>query len=266
MSDLILTVDEGVATVLINRPAKRNALSVELFAELARTPAELGERSDVRAIVLGAVGGHFCAGIDTSLLGAAKGQPGSVEAMLAPTKDSPANFAQHAAYAWREAPVPVIAALSGTVFGAGLQVALAADIRYASSDTRLSAMEIRWGIIPDMSIAVTLPQLVRGDIARELIYSGRIVESEEANEIGLVTRVVMDPLAEAQAAARSIAGANPHAVRSAKQLLNAMLDGDPKSLLALEETLQRPLLGSPNQLEAIAANVERRAPRFRDPS
>lgn len=265
MSDLIqVDVEGAVAAVFIDRPEKRNALTLEMFQALAAVADDLAARDDVRAVILAGRGEHFCAGIDVSLLGQEASEPGGAAAMLAPVAGSPANFAQRAAYAWRELPVPVICALSGTVFGAGLQVALAADVRLAGPDVRLSAMEIRWGIIPDMSLSVTLPQLVRGDVARELVYTGRIVEADEAVAMGLVTRVVDDPFAEARSAAGLIAAANPHAVRSAKRLLNGMLDGDAARLLSLEADLQGPLLGSDNQKEAVRANLAKRIPRFQD--
>jgi enoyl-CoA hydratase/carnithine racemase len=161
--------------------------------------------------------------------------------------------------------VPVIAALHGVVFGGGLQIALGADLRFASPDAQLSVMEIKWGLVPDMSGTQTLRHLVRLDVAKELTFTGRIVEGREAAALGLVTRLAEHPRAAALAMAREIAEKSPDAVRAGKRLLNqapllAVGDG-----LALEARLQRGLLGSANQVEAVSANLQKRAPKFSDP-
>jgi enoyl-CoA hydratase/carnithine racemase len=163
-------------------------------------------------------------------------------------------------------PVPVIAAIHGVAFGGGLQIALGADIRYATPDAQLSIMEIRWGLVPDMSGTQTLRHLVRLDVAKELTFTGRIVSGTEAEQLGLVTRVAAAPRDAALATARDIAVRSPDAIRSAKQLLNAADLVSLEEGLRLEEKLQRALLGSPNQMEAVMANVEKRPPAFRDPS
>jgi len=154
--------------------------------------------------------------------------------------------------------------VQGVAFGGGLQVALGADVRLLAADARMSVMEMRWGLVPDMAGIALMRELVRADIARELVYSARIVEAEEACRIGLGTRVAADPLAEALAMAREIAGRNPDAVRAAKRLLNQMADGDDAQLLLAESVEQQRLIGSPNQREAVAASMEKRAPRFDD--
>jgi enoyl-CoA hydratase/carnithine racemase len=137
-------------------------------------------------------------------------------------------------------------------------------VRLLAADARMSVMEMRWGLVPDMAGIALMRELVRADIARELVYSARIVEAEEACRIGLGTRVAADPLAEALAMAREIAGRNPDAVRAAKRLLNQMADGDDAQLLLAESVEQQRLIGSPNQREAVAASMEKRAPRFDD--
>jgi enoyl-CoA hydratase/carnithine racemase len=149
-------------------------------------------------------------------------------------------------------------------FGGGLQVALGADVRLLAADARMSVMEMRWGLVPDMAGIALMRELVRADIARDLVFSARIVEAEEACRIGLGTRLAADPLAEALAMAREIAGRNPDAVRAAKRLLNQTADGDDAQLLLAESVEQQRLIGSPNQREAVAAAMEKRAPRFDD--
>jgi enoyl-CoA hydratase/carnithine racemase len=161
-------------------------------------------------------------------------------------------------------PVPVICALHGVAFGGGLQVALGADIRLAAPNARLSVMEIKWGLVPDMSLTQTLRDLVRLDVAKELTFTGRIVGAEEARELGLVTRVVDEPLALALEMAREIAGKSPDAIRYGKKLLEESWHADPATGLGLEASLQSELIGSPNQLEAVKANFEERPPKFAD--
>jgi enoyl-CoA hydratase/carnithine racemase len=161
--------------------------------------------------------------------------------------------------------VPVIAALHGHVYGGGLQIALAADIRYATPDARLSVREIQWGLVPDMTGTQTLRHLVRLDVLKELTYTGRIVEGREAIELGLVTHVSEDPRNAALALAREIATRSPHAIRADKRLLNAAVTATLEDGLRLEEAEQRALLGSRNQLEAVAAGMAKREPKFVDP-
>jgi enoyl-CoA hydratase/carnithine racemase len=155
----------------------------------------------------------------------------------------------------------VIAALHGAVFGGGLQIALAADVRYVAPDAQLSIMEIRWGLVPDMTGTQTLRHLVRLDVVKELTFTGRIVSGTEAVTLGLATAVKDPPLDAALALARDIAARSPDAVRGAKALLDRAVTASVEEGLRLEEQIQRGLLGRPNQLEAVRANVERRAAR-----
>jgi len=255
-----IEIDGGVADVRLNRPEKRNALDAAMFAALIDAGKRVSADKSVRAVVLSGEGLGFSAGLDfKSFL------EGSGGNLLAREDGSLANRAQRAAFVWQEVPVPVIAAIHGVAFGGGLQIALGADIRYATPDAQLSVMEIRWGLVPDMSGTQTLRHLVRLDVAKELTFTGRIVSGTEAEQLGLVTRIVAAPREAALATAREIAGRSPHAIRSAKQLLNAADLVSLEEGLLLEEKLQRALLGSPNQIEAVMANMEKRSPVFRDP-
>jgi enoyl-CoA hydratase/carnithine racemase len=261
-----ITIDAGVADVRLNRPEKLNALDRAMFEALAESGAALAADRAVRAVVLSGTGRGFCAGLDFAsfmAMAGASDDPGA--SLMARRGDGPANGAQHAAWVWTELPVPVIAALHGVAFGGGLQIALGADIRIAAPDAQLSVMEIKWGLIPDMSGTQTLRHLVRLDVAKELTFTGRIVDGREAAALGLVTRVADDPHAAATAMAREIAGKSPDAIRAGKRLLGeapllGVADG-----LYLEERLQRSLLGTPNQLEAVASNMQKRPSQFRDP-
>jgi enoyl-CoA hydratase/carnithine racemase len=163
---------------------------------------------------------------------------------------------------WREIPVPVVAAVHGVAFGGGLQVALGADMRFVTPDARLSVLEIKWGLVPDMAGLVLMRGLLRDDVARELTFSGRIVSGEEAVQLGLATRVCADPRAEALAFAREVASKNPHAIRAGKRLLNLAVHADQPEILLEESREQSALIGSPNQVEAVTANLQKRAPNF----
>jgi enoyl-CoA hydratase/carnithine racemase len=263
MSDRVLVeVSAGVADVRLNRPDKHNGLDRGMFDALIATGRELGSDRSLRAVVLSGEGRSFCAGLDFASF---MGSPAMLEEMLARTGESAANFAQRAAWIWAELPVPVIAALHGHVYGGGLQIALAADIRYATPDARLSVREIQWGLVPDMTGTQTLRHLVRLDVLKELTYTGRIVEGREAIELGLVTHVSEDPRNAALALAREIATRSPHAIRADKRLLNAAVTATLEDGLRLEEAEQRALLGSRNQLEAVAAGMAKREPKFVDP-
>jgi enoyl-CoA hydratase/carnithine racemase len=244
-----------------------NALDQAMFEALVETGMRLAEDPAVRSVVLSGEGRAFCAGLDFASFMAMAGD-GSRKTdgggLLRRPEGSPANHAQSAAYVWMSLPVPVIAAVHGVAFGGGLQIALGADVRYVTADAKLSVMEIKWGLIPDMTGTQTLRRLLRLDVAKELTFSGRIVSGQEAVDLGLATHVSDKPLDDAMALAREIAQKSPNAIRAAKKLLNesglvTLEDG-----LRLEEQLQLGLIGSPNQIEAVRANVEKRSPRFKD--
>lgn len=259
---VIVSVDAGVAEVRLNRPDKRNGLDLAMFEALVAAGQQVDADPRVRAVVLCGEGKAFCAGLDWNALLA---NPETAATLLARPDDSPANLAQRACWIWSQVQVPVIAAIHGAALGGGFQLALAADLRIAAPDAQLAAMEIRYGLIPDMSASQTLLRLVRTDIARELIYTGRVVSGEEAARLGLVTRVDADPLSAARELARTIAAQSPQAIRAAKALCNEAPGLDPAAALLRETELQVPLLGSPNQIEAVQAVLTRRAPEFRDP-
>ncbi len=250
--------------VKLNRPDKRNAIDLEMFRELIAAAEQLNSDRAVRAIVLHGEGASFCAGIDISVfqgdgIGAVAGD------LMRARENSPANFFQSAAYAWHELAVPVVAALHGTVFGAGLQIAMGADIRYAAPDVSMSIMEIKWGIIPDMGFSTLFRDMVPTDKVRELAYTGRIVNAEEASDLGLVTGICDDPLARAHSLAEEIAAKSPEGIRAIKKLINESWRKDHAGALRQEAVLQGQLMGSANQVEAVSANMQNRPPVFADP-
>ena len=257
-----LSIDNQVATVRMSRPEKRNALDADMFDGLIRMGERIIADKSVRAVVLHGEGKAFCAGLDFASF---MGSPDLMQKLLSRGDKSPANMAQRAGWIWQEVQVPVIAAIHGFAFGGGLQIALGADIRYATADAQFSVMEIKWGLIPDMSITQTLPALVPLDVAKELMFTGRIVSGTEARELGLVTKISEDPLADALQTAKLIATKSPHAIRAGKTLLRDAPGMSRADALKLETALQVTLLGSPNQMEAVQANMSKRDPDFKNP-
>jgi enoyl-CoA hydratase/carnithine racemase len=258
-----LEVASGVAEVVLSRPRKHNALDRAMFDALSATIDELRDARSVRVVVMRGDGPSFCSGLDFPSFIAAGSSP---EELLGRRDGEPANLAQRIAYGWRMLPIPVVCAVHGACFGGGLQIALGADVRIGSPDARLSVMEIEYGLIPDMSLSQTLPGCVRDDRARELVYTGRIVDAGEAAEIGLLTRIDDEPAAAARGLAELIATRSPDAIRAAKRLATEGFGASPEHGLALEEELQRELLGSPNQIAAATAKLSGEKPRFEDPT
>jgi enoyl-CoA hydratase/carnithine racemase len=236
-----------------------NALDPAMFAAIADAIDRLATMPGLRAVVLSGEGRAFCAGLDMASMAG-----GGIGGDLTARAHGAANLFQQVAWGWRTLPVPVIAALHGVAFGGGLQIASGADIRLAAPDTRLSIMEMKWGIVPDMAGYPLWRGLVRDDALRELSYTAREFDAGEAQALGFVTRIAAGPHAAALALARDIAGRNPHAIRAAKRLANLSADATDEQLLAAESAEQAALIRSPNQIEAVMANMQKRAPLFTD--
>lgn len=260
-----IDVQQGVADVRLQRPDKMNALNDDMFESLRRSGEALKGRSDVRAVVLSGSGRAFCAGLDTSNFARMQsGERDGSRLLQGDRTATGANPSQHAVMVWRELPMPVIAAVHGVAYGGGFQLALAADMRFVTADVKLAIMEINWGLVPDMAGIVLLRRLVREDVARELTYTGRVFDGNEALRLGLATRVCADPHADALALARQIAERSPKAVRAAKRLLDMSADADARQILLAESQEQAKLIGSAEQTEAVAARLQKRAGRFVD--
>ena len=266
MNDRVrVTLEDGVADVRLIRTDKMNALDDAMFEALVATGERLKGEREARCVVLSGEGRAFCAGLDMGNFGrmadGSRNPRASADRLTARTHGK-ANRAQYAVWVWRELPMPVIAAVHGVAFGGGFQLALGADMRFVSPDAKMAVMEIKWGLVPDMAGTRLMRLLARDDVVRELTFTGRIFSGEEALDYGFATRVCADPRAEALALAREIAGRNPDAVRAAKRLLNAAPEVDDLVGLTQETVEQIALIGSRNQVEAVKANIERRAPRF----
>jgi enoyl-CoA hydratase/carnithine racemase len=262
MNDRIaVKISDGVADVRLARADKMNALDPAMFEALNDTCDRLGRERGLRAVVLSGEGRAFCAGLDMASFSAMKaGGIGDIERRT----HGLSNAFQHVVLGWRELAVPVIAAVHGTAFGGGFQLALGADIRYVAEDARLSVLEVKWGLVPDMGGTILMRNLAREDVVRELSYTGRVFSAKEALAYGFATRVCADPRAEALALAKEIADKSPHAVRAAKRLFNLAGSADDGACLLAESREQAKLISSANQVEAVMSNLEKRAPRFVD--
>lgn len=257
-----ITVEDHVAEVRLDRAHKHNAIDKAMLEGLSAAGDEVAADASVRAVVLTGEGDNFCAGIDISMF--QQRDFDFRKPLLKPLDPSPANVFQRCAYVWREVPVPVICAIRGAAYGGGLQIAAGADIRYAAPDARLAIMEIKWGLVPDMALTPLLRDVVSLDKIKELTFTGAVLSGSEAREIGLVTAIHEDPLAAAHELARAIAARSPDAIRAGKKMLNEAWMLSDTEALALEARTQLPLIGSPNQLESVMANFEKREPRFQD--
>jgi enoyl-CoA hydratase/carnithine racemase len=267
MSDRVtIEIDGGVADVRLNRPDKMNAVDVAMFHALVDAGESLKADPSVRAVVLSGAGRGFCAGLDFASFQAMSGERAdeSVGDIGRRDEDRITNLGQQAAYVWTEMPAAVIAAVHGAAVGAGIQIALACDIRIVAPDAKLSVLEIRWGLVPDMTGTQMLPRLVGLDVAKELAMTGRMVSGEEAHQLGLATRVADDPHAAAMELAREIASKNPYAIRGVKRLINMAGQVPLAEAFKTEERTMASLIGSPNNVEAVTAYFEKRDPTFQD--
>ncbi len=261
-----VSLSNGIAEVVLNRPEKLNAWDLAMFDELTAAGERLRAVEGLRAVIIWGEGRAFSAGLDLALFGEGSEALATLRDALKETPVSRGgNRFQRPCTIWSALEVPVIAALHGVCYGAGLQLALGADLRIAAPTAKLSIMEIKWGLIPDMGAFRVLPRLMPADRALALILTAEVINGVKAQAIGLVTRTADDPLNAARALARAFAEKNPDAVRAIKTLVRAAWPGGEaqgEAALALEADLQANILLSANQQEAVRAALEGRAPQF----
>jgi len=263
MTQTVLSqVENGIATVTLNRPTKKNAMSFDMMHELGETAKSLAGTKGLRAVILTGSDHCFCAGIDLQSLMSMAPQMDKIRAeILTPPKGENANRFQAPVTIWASLNAPVIAALEGVAYGAGAQLALGADFRIASPDARFSIMEAKWGLIPDMGLSQSLPKLMRADAAMELIMTGRVLDAGEALNLGLISRIADTPLAAALEFAETLKTKSPDALAAAKKLVNGTWARG-EAGLKLEAELQAAIIGRPNQMEMVMAAIGKREPTF----
>lgn len=263
MSDRILIETHGhVAKVVMNRHDKMNALDPEQIEAIVAAGEKVGEMDGVRAVVLTGGPNAFCAGLDVASMPVIA-KAAQEQGFQARTHGR-SNLYQATAMVWHELPMPVIAAVDGYAFGGGFQIMLGADIRVAAPGASFSIMEAKWGLVPDMGGMVLARSLMRGDVLRRLTYSAEVFGAEDALAFGAITEIADDPVGRAMELAQAIAGRSPDAVRAAKALITETEFMDAADVLIAESAAQEKLVGSPNQLEAVMAGMQKRAPDFRD--
>jgi enoyl-CoA hydratase/carnithine racemase len=260
MSHVTCTVRDGVAQVRLDRPEKLNALTLQILDDLVSTAHSLRRDKSLRAVVLAGEGDAFCAGLD---FGSVLRQPVKIAASFVPRPWRGTNTFQEACWAWRRLPVPVIAAVHGHCLGGGLQLALAADFRFATPDSRWSVLEGKWGIIPDMSGVRSMAELVGIDVAKKLTMTAEVISGKEARDLGLVTGLDADPLAAADALIRQLSDRSPDQLAAAKRLFNGTWTSSPRRTFARERVEQAWLLAAHNTRIAREAATKRITPEFR---
>jgi len=261
MARVSVTYENHIAHVRLTRADKMNAVDQEMITAVIAAGNEVAA-SDARAVIVSGEGKAFCAGIDISGLSGMIGKDPAELLMPRTHGAGTTNQWQEFAMVWARMDIPVIAAVQGVCFGAGIQLALGADIRIAAPDARFAVMEMKWGIVPDMGGMVLLPRLVRSDVLRQMTYTAEPVDAAQAERWGLVTQIADDPLAAAQELAEVIAGKSPSAIRAAKRLIGVAETADAAKVLEAESREQVDLMGKPHQMEVVAAAFAKRAAVF----
>ena len=253
-------IRDEIAYVALARADKYNGLDLDMLEALVEAARSIGKDRSIRAVILSGEGKVFCAGLD---FGKVMKQPARVVKAFAKFGIKHTNLFQEACWAWRKLPIPVIAVTHGRCYGGGLQIALAADFRFSTPDCLFSIMEIKWGLVPDMTGTVSLRELLPMDIAKELAMTGREFDGTEAKALNLVTAVSADPLAEAEALAAQIKSRSPDGIAATKALFEKTWTASEGEAFSIESKTQFRLLRGKNQREAMKANLEKRSPNFK---
>ena len=248
------SVEDGVARVRLERPDKLNALTLDTLDGLARTARDLRADRTLRGVVLSGAGDSFCAGLDFATV---LRDPRRVTRAFVPRPWRGTNLFQEACWAWRRLPVPVVAAVHGHCYGGGLQIALAADLRFTTPDARWSVLEARWGLVPDMSGVQALSQQVRMDVAKRLTMTGEVLDGRRAVDVGLASEVHDDPVAAAEAFLAEVATRSPDAVAATKRVFERTWTAGPRRTFARERVEQALLLRRANTARAREAALRR---------
>src|SRR5205814_7459589 len=257
---LLYETKDRVATLTLNRPDRLNALGGTLREDLTAGLTRAIDDPDVRVIVITGAGKGFCAGGDVKAMQdanqAGRGRP--LMERVAPSRDRTVLL-------MRDSPKPLIAAVNGAAAGAGMNLALACDIRLASSAARFSQAFVRRGLHPDWGGTYFLPRVVGTAKACELIFTGEVIDAQEALKLGIVSAVhpPEELMPAAVALARKIADGPPIAIRLAKRAIYHNAECDLRQALEFETFAQNICFDTEDAAEGIRAFVEKRAPSFR---
>ena len=253
-------IRDEIAYAKLARSEKYNGLDLDMLDALVEAAKTIRKDRSVRAVILSGEGKVFCAGLD---FGKVMKQPARVLKSFAKFGIKHTNLFQEAAWAWRKLPIPVIVVTHGRCYGGGFQIAMAGDFRFSTPDCLFSIMEIKWGLVPDMSGTVSLRELLPMDVAKELTMTGREFDGNEAKALNLVTGVSDEPMAAAEALAASIKTRSPDAIAATKALFEKTWTAGEGEAFAIESKTQFKLLRGKNQREALKANFEKREPAFK---
>jgi len=249
-------VNDGIAIITLDRPDKRNALTQHMFARLDEVVGDVEKSSDLRVLVIrGENGSVFCAGDDL----------GELVAMDVVQVRDFLIRAQRTFTRLEALPIPVVAAVEGYALGGGLELALACDVILVSSDSVMGLPETNLGVIPGLGGTIRLPRRVGLGRAKEMIYSGRTVQADEANKIGLVEAVYSADEFDVKVMefARFLASKSPSALALAKSTINRGMDASLETGLALEREAFAYCFALPDAKEGISAFLEKRKPKFK---
>lgn len=260
MARVSISIENHIAVVTLTRGDKMNAMDFEMITAIVDAGQSLQDSKDVRAVVLTGEGNAFCSGLDVASFAMLAGQ--DPEALIMPRTHGTTNQFQAVSMVWNDLPIPVIASLHGVAYGAGFQLALGADIRIATPETKLAIMEMKWGLVPDMGGMVLLPPLTRTDVIRRLTYTADPIDAVQGEKWGLVTELSDNPMARAMELATQITHQSPSAIRAAKRLITVAQTQDDAAILMAESREQTDLIGKPDQMEVIAANMAKRKPSY----
>ena len=263
---LELQVDAAVATVSLNRPDKANCMNAGMWSELQTCFEWLDREPGVRAVILAGHGNHFCAGLDLGMFGALHGD-----------SSEPARRAEHLRRtilrmqdnlsAIEKCRKPVLAAIHKTCIGGGVDLVCCADMRYATEDAYFSIREIDIGMTADVGTLQRLPKLIPDGVARELAYTGRNMDAEEAREVGFINRVFEDREAmmrEVMVIAQAIARKSPLAVRGSKEMLLYARDHSVSESLNYIATWNAGMLSEADLQAGLRAQLEKHQATYED--
>ncbi len=263
MSEFVeFELKNNVAIIKLNRPEKKNALTLEMLENLTKIGDNLKTKDNLSCVLITGKAEVFCSGIDVTNFISLATDKELLKSLLTPLEGKPYNKMQKPCIIWQEIAVPVIAILEGPVFGAGLQIALGADIRISAPTAEFSIMETKWGLIPDMGITQTLPKLMNYDQALLATLTSTLINAKKACELGLITICTENPYEKGIKLAKELGSKSPDALRAVKTLYKKTWRKATTENLQLEALLQTQLIGSANQMEAVFANIEKRSPDF----
>ena len=261
--DLLETIDNGIATLTMNRPDARNALTREMMVALSETLPRLAADPAVRLVVLTGAGNAFCSGGDVK--GFAKRAAGTTATQSFDHKVTELRARMEVSRWLHEMPKPTLAVIPGPAAGAGLSLALACDLRIAADDAKLTTAFSKIGLSGDFGGSYFLNHLVGAAMARELYFTGRVVRGDEGQKIGMVNRAV--PAAQLAEAARAwaaeLAALPTIAIGYMKRNLNTGLRASLSEVLDAEAIHMIRTFETDDHKGAAAAFVEKRAPRFK---